>query len=174
MKRGRFWGEEFEKIMLSEIENKLENINEATFQELCDQIIFRKYKGKIDISAFCRKGSQTGKQKTVKGTPDTFIRLANGNYYFIEITTNISDKDKLKKSVEDCFDQNKSQEIDKIEKIILCFNFKIDQIQIEKINNVVPQQHKNRIAIDSWSIDRLALEITEQELVCDLKAGVFS
>lgn len=45
---------------IQSIENNLTSINDAAFQELCDRLIYFKYK---NPSAFARIGSVTGKQK---------------------------------------------------------------------------------------------------------------
>ncbi len=55
---------------LQTIENALASINEAAFQELCDNFLIRKNE---NYRIFSRVGSQCGKQKTIKGTPDTFF-----------------------------------------------------------------------------------------------------
>ena len=55
---------------LQTIENALASINETVFQELCDSFLILKNE---NYRAFSRVGSQSGKQKTIKGTPDTFL-----------------------------------------------------------------------------------------------------
>ena len=72
---------------LQTIENALANINESVFQELCDSFLILKNE---NYRIFSRVGSQSGKQKTTKGTPDTFFLLPNGKYVFIEYSTNIT------------------------------------------------------------------------------------
>ena len=64
---------------LQAIENALVSINDAIFQELCDKFL---YFHNDNYSLFTRTGSQIGKQKTIKGTPDTFMMLPNGKYIF--------------------------------------------------------------------------------------------
>ena len=65
---------------LQEIESTLQSINEATFQELCDDYLFW---SEEDYPELNRTGSQKGKKKTKKGTPDTFWLLPSGKYVFI-------------------------------------------------------------------------------------------
>ena len=52
------------------IEQKLIGIDSSTFQTLCDLYLNLREEG---ISSFNRIGSQFGKQKTIKGTPDTLF-----------------------------------------------------------------------------------------------------
>ena len=127
------------------IENSLIEINGAVFQELCDKLISRNIR---DISGISRTGNQVGKQKTRKGTPDTFILMQNGNYIYIESTTNSTDKHKLEKDIKACFDAKKSKlSSNKIEKIILCFNFKIAPDETERLNLLAKSFNKNVIVL---------------------------
>ena len=66
---------------LQTIQNALIAINETVFQELCDSFLILRNE---NYKAFSRTGSQVGKQKTTKGTPDSFLLLSNGKYIFIE------------------------------------------------------------------------------------------
>lgn len=56
-------------------------IDSAAFQNLCD--IYLPFKEQ-EFASINRTGSQFGKQKTVKGTPDTFFRLADGSLRYVE------------------------------------------------------------------------------------------
>ena len=57
------------------IQNALISINETVFQDLCDCLLFRTICNRFSYS---RTGSQVGKQKTTKGTPDSYVLLDNG------------------------------------------------------------------------------------------------
>ncbi|MCH8904398.1 MAG: ATP-binding protein [Bacteroidetes bacterium] len=141
------------------IENALSAINETVFQELCDRFLALRNR---NYSAFSRIGSQSGKQKTKPGTPDSFFLLPNGNYIYVEITTNVSDKKKLAKDIEACFDSIKSKiPIEKIEEIVLCFNFNIDQKQTEELNQLA-SDYKKGIRVSYWSLDALSIELHMQ------------
>lgn len=85
---------------LQTIENRLKEINGTVFQELCDSYLTIRDNNYLAIS---RTGSQTGKQKTTKGTPDTFFQLPNGNFLYSEITTDTSTKNKLANDIKACF-----------------------------------------------------------------------
>jgi multimeric flavodoxin WrbA len=65
---------------LQAIEKELVSINGAIFQELCDSFLSLRNK---NYSVFSRTGSQSGKQKTTIGTPDSFLLLPNGKYIFV-------------------------------------------------------------------------------------------
>ncbi|MFI5162976.1 MAG: hypothetical protein ACHQHN_16970, partial [Sphingobacteriales bacterium] len=69
---------------LQEIEQKLISVNDAVFQNICDAILFVIERNSENIN---RTGSQKGKQKTIKGTPDAYFTYPNGRYAFVEYTT---------------------------------------------------------------------------------------
>ncbi|EKR82709.1 hypothetical protein [Leptospira interrogans] len=151
---------------IQNIETNLTSINDAAFQELCDRLIYFKYK---NPSAFARIGSVTGKQKTKKGTPDSFLLMSDGEYIFTEITTNISDKDKLLKDIIACFDYKKTNiSSDKVKEINLFFNFKIDNAYIEKLKSVATSFNP-KTEIIFWSLDLLTSELStnHHDLVSD-------
>jgi hypothetical protein len=56
------------------IEQKLIAIYPAGFQAICDAYLLLR---ETEYRSFNRTGSQIGKQKTVMGTPDSFIRLSD-------------------------------------------------------------------------------------------------
>ena len=121
---------------LQPIENSLSSINPAVFQELCDSFLAVRNE---NYSAFSRSGSQVGKQKTIKGTPDTFILLPNGKYIFVEISTNSSaGLPKLKEDVTKCIDSDKTGiPVNQISEIILCVNFKLKSNEIQTRDQVI-------------------------------------
>ncbi len=81
---------------LQAIQKELVSINETVFQDLCD--CFLKLENE-NYLMYTRAGSQVGKQKTKKGTPDSFALLPNGKYILIEYSTNTTDG--IKKLIED-------------------------------------------------------------------------
>lgn len=138
------------------IENGLKSINGTVFQELCDSYLKLKNKNYL---AFSRTGTQTGKQKTTKGTPDSFFLLPNGKYLFVEITTDTSTKDKLANDIRACFNFKKTKiPINKIEEIILCINWNIDQKEILKLNTLV-KKYNNNVTVQYLMLQELAIEL---------------
>ncbi|PSR53791.1 hypothetical protein AHMF7605_09785 [Adhaeribacter arboris] len=125
---------------LQQIENRLKDINEVVFQELCDCYLALR---NSSYKAFIRSGSQTGKQKTVKGTPDSFFVLPNGRYLFVEVTTvgNTRKGQLLKKLIDDikkCLNEEKTGILNKyIQEIVLCFNSKLKTNEVEILNKLV-------------------------------------
>jgi hypothetical protein len=137
------------------IQNALIAINETIFQELCDHIIFT---NRVP-TGFTRTGSQVGKQKTVKGTPDSIFINRNEKFVFIEYSTNVTDGfKKLCEDVEKCFVFDKTKiNVDQIDEIILCFNFNLKPGESEKL---IELGKKNKVIITLMSLDQLSLDIS--------------
>ncbi|KVV13418.1 hypothetical protein AP058_02781 [Flavobacterium sp. TAB 87] len=140
---------------LQTIENGLSAINETVFQELCDSFLILKNN---NYRAFSRTGSQSGKQKTIKGTPDTFLLLPNGKYIFVEYSTNISaGLSKLKDDINKCIDSNKTGiSVNQIDEIILCINFNLKTEEIQSLENLLSNK---TISLTVYMLDSLALEL---------------
>lgn len=140
---------------LQTIENALASINETVFQELCDSFLILKNE---NYRAFSRVGSQSGKQKTIKGTPDTFLLLPNGKYVFVEYSTNITKGvSKLREDIEKCLDTTKTKiPINQIVEIILCINFNLNVDEIQSLKNLLG---KTKIALTIYTLDSLSLEL---------------
>ena len=138
------------------IEDELRSINGTVFQELCDSYLKRRNE---NYRAFSRTGSQVGKQKTTKGTPDSFFLLSNGNYLFVETTTDVSTKDKLSNDILACFNFKKTKiPINKIEEIVLCINWNLDQKEILKLNELV-KRYNNNSGVRYLMLQELAIDL---------------
>lgn len=140
---------------LQSIENALFSINETVFQELCDSFLILRNK---NYRAFSRTGSQLGKQKTIKGTPDTFLLLPNGKYLFVEYSTNITaGVTKLEDDIKKCIESTKTGiPTNQIAEIILCVNFKLKVEEAKSLQNLLSE---TRIRLTIYTLDALALEI---------------
>ncbi|MFF2589641.1 hypothetical protein ACFVSS_17450 [Peribacillus butanolivorans] len=140
---------------LQTIENRLMEINETVFQELCDSYLILR---NSNYASFARTGSQTGKQKTTKGTPDSFFLLPDGKYIFVEYSTNISAGiKKLKEDIEKCLDQEKTGiALDNIKEIVLCMNFNLNSGNVNQLNSLIENKD---ITLTLITLDLLSLEL---------------
>jgi hypothetical protein len=140
---------------LQAIENELSSINQAAFQELCDSFLALR---NSNYSAFSRTGSQSGKQKTIKGTPDSYLLLPNGKYIFVEYSTNkTAGIRKLKEDIKKCIDANKTSiPVNQIAEIIFCVNFNLSASKIETLRVLLAN---TRIALTVYTLDSLSLEL---------------
>jgi hypothetical protein len=102
---------------INQIQNKIRELDGAAFQKLADAYLYRKGYERINPI-----GSLIGANKVRKGTPDTFIALENGNYIFVESTTQQTNlPTKLMEDLKKCFNEEKtSLPIAKIEEVIFC------------------------------------------------------
>lgn len=140
---------------LQAIENALYSINETVFQELCDSFLSIRNENYL---TFSRTGSQSGKQKTIKGTPDTFLLLPNGKFIFVEYSTNVTDGvSKLIKDLEKCIDSSKTGiSTNQIAEIIFCVNFNLKASEVQSLRDIIAN---TRIRLTIYTLDSLSLEL---------------
>ena len=123
---------------LQEVENAIRAMNQAAFQELGDLFMISKNR---DYSAFVCIGSQYGKQKTTKGTPDTFILTHDGKYIMVEYSTNETKKEKkLIDDFEQCLTE-KGIDKSKLSSIILFANYKLNKEETIVIHKYAEETH---------------------------------
>lgn len=143
------------------IEQQLIGIDSAGFQNLCDVYLGLR---ENEISSMQRTGSQLGKQKTVKGTPDTFFRLSDGSLRYVEYTTTEKGLvDKIKKDIDACTDESLTGvPPDEVYKIIICFNSKLD---VQQETEITKYADSKQIRIELIGLSWLALEIFSKYLI---------
>ena len=121
---------------LQEVENAIKAMNQAAFQELGDLFMISKNR---DYSAFVCTGSQYGKQKTTKGTPDTFILTHDGKYIMVEYSTNETKKEKkLIEDFEKCLNEKGIEKMN----MLLSKKEDLDEI-IEKAYEMIMNSRNN-------------------------------
>ena len=125
-------------MSLQEVENAIRVMNQAAFQELGDLFMISKNR---DYSAFVCTGSQYGKQKTTKGTPDTFILTHDGKYIMVEYSTNETKKEKkIIDDFEKCLTE-KGIDKSKLNSIILFANYKLSKEETIAIHKYAEETH---------------------------------
>jgi len=137
------------------IEQKLIAIDSAGFQNLCDAYLILR---ENEYSSMNRTGSQLGKQKTVLGTPDSFIRLKDNKLACVEFTTKTDDKvSKIIADIDKCLDESKTGvSPEKVYQIIVCFN---SRLTIKEEIEIHEHAKSKNISIELIGIDTLILEI---------------
>ncbi len=103
---------------INDIQTRILQLEGGRYQKLLDCYLYRKY----GYDNWSPLGSQLGTDKTVKGTPDTYIRTTAGKYIFLMYGTVQGDSfNKIKRDIESCLNQKKTgiDESD-IEQIICC------------------------------------------------------
>jgi len=139
---------------ISQIEAELKTMEQGVFQKLCNAYIFSKYNQHPKS-----EGGAKGTDKTITGTPDSFVILPNGNFIFIEYTTQQTGVgEKLLGDLKKDFDEVKTGvPISKIEKIRLCYN---SQISPEQTNKILDFCKLNGTEVDFLDIDHLKHELS--------------
>lgn len=148
-------------MSLQEVENAIRVMNQAAFQELGDLFMISKNR---DYSAFVCTGSQYGKQKTTKGTPDTFILTHDGKYIMVEYSTNETQKEKkLIEDFEKCLTE-KGIEKSKLNSIILFANYKLNKEEVIAIQKYAEETHTPYQIYDGGCLAR-ELYVNHKDLV---------
>lgn len=143
------------------IEQQLIGIDSAAFQNLCDIYLSLREQ---ELASINRTGSQLGKQKTVKGTPDTFFRLSDGSLRYVEYTTTADGiVAKIKGDIDKCLDPTKTGiPANEVYKIIICFN---SRITVAEETDITKYAVSKNIRIELIGLDWLALEIYSKYLI---------
>ncbi len=145
---------------LQEIERKLIQVNDAVFQNVCDALL---YFTESNYPNLMRSGSQKGKQKTTKGTPDSSYQLPNGRYVLVEYTT-VEKKDSKKKfigkigaDIEKCLKEKVTGiKIKDISKIIYCHN---STLTLKEKTDIINKYKAKKVKIEMKDLGDIALSI---------------
>lgn len=143
---------------IQHIAERLTQINGDIFQELCDSFLALR---NSNYKAFIRSGSLATKQKSKKGTPDSFFLLPNGSYLFLEATTQ-QDKlyEKLEQDIRKCMDESKTGIPKfKVREVALCFNSDLSTSEVEQLSNLVTS-YETHTALSIYGLSRLSSEIS--------------
>ena len=115
---------------INQIEQELSQIDASKFHKLINTYLSKKFSFMVHSN-----GTKIGEDKPISGTPDSFVALEDGDYIFVECTTQKSDiVSKFSKDLNKCFDETKTGiGISKIKKIILACNSDIKPNEIESL-----------------------------------------
>lgn len=146
-------------MLTSVIEQYLKTIDRATFQKMMNHLLHLE-----GFKFIGSPGSVIGKNKTSKGSPDSFFEDGE-NFAFCELTTQekIEGKDtffdKLKKDVDHCFDTTKTGiPKNQISKVILCFIEEIKPSEFATLKSMV-QAHNAAAELFTYSIQDIPFKI---------------
>ncbi|GFP09046.1 nSTAND3 domain-containing NTPase [Lactobacillus helveticus] len=126
---------------LNRIEQAIKEIDPATFQKLCDEYERIECKTKGIYASIVPLGSEDGKNKTTKGTPDSYIITSDDKYILMEYT---SQKKKIFQKVKDDLSKidNSSIDKDKIKKIkYFSATSDIEPKDIQAIQNLLKKKN---------------------------------
>lgn len=146
---------------ITQIENALKSINQAKFQILVNHLLY--LKGYKYIGA---PGASVGKEKTSKGTPDSYF-VENNNFIFVECTTqekigkSKSFFNKLSEDIDHCFNQEQTRiSKDKIVKVILACNEKVNPKEFDLLQEKI-KLHNSETKFELITIQSLSFDLFE-------------
>ena len=137
--------------IINTIKHKILQLDQGTFQNLCDQILHS-----LGYTNIVSLGSHSGTQKTTPGTPDTYCISENSKYIFAEYTTQQKDlRKKITDDIKKCLNSTETG--------IDCENIS-EIIYFHTSSNLKPAIHKEfcemceekDIVFNMWGIDRIA------------------
>lgn len=118
---------------INQIEKALSEIDSTKFHKLVDSYLSKTYDYQIVAN-----GAKIAEDKPTVGTPDSYAILENGNYVFIEYTTQKTNVvNKFTDDIGKCFDALKTGiEVDNIEKIILACNIDLKPSETKMLTDL--------------------------------------
>lgn len=147
--------------ILSDINCELQKMDAARFQQLGDELLKAIYKP-INIES---RGSQEGKAKPVKGTPDTIFVVSNGKI-LIEYTTQSKKPQsqfikKLENDVLSCLDVEKTKiPLNEVKEIVLFSNQRIAINIHDKLRGELSAKYPH-ITLSIYSIDDISVKLRD-------------
>jgi hypothetical protein len=143
--------------MSVEITRKLQELDAATFQELCDELLpflDEEYQGLEP------HGRLLTAKKTRKGTPDSYVRCGDGKFIAIQHTTEQTKTgQKVLEDIEACADPQKCKIHEKINKVVICFN---SQLGPEELDACYKTANEKGWKLEYFSLNKLTKEIEGQ------------
>ena len=145
--------------ILSDIQSKISRMDGATFQQFGDELLERIYH---PINVECR-GSMIGKEKTVKGCPDSIFVLQDGKVMIEYTTKSYKPKkmflSKIESDIKDCLDERKTKvPIDEIREIVIFVNQRISIDTQDYLRNKCMSSYPT-IRLTFFTIDDITLVI---------------
>jgi len=144
------------------IEDALSRINGDIFQDFCNDFLYLK----LNPNTINPIGSVIGKEKSRKGTPDSYFTIDN-ELIFAEYTTRERLKTgqsfykKLESDINHCFDTSKTKlEKNQVDRVILCFTERIkpdEKIKLEKLC----KSHNSNCILELIGIRSLAFGVLD-------------
>lgn len=134
---------------INQIEKSLQEIDATKFHKLVDAYLSKAYSYHI-----VSNGTKLAEDKPTKGTPDSLAVLENGNYIFIEYTTQKTNiVSKFLDDIAKCFDEDKTGiPIVNIEKIILACNSDLNPEEIKNLKNACAAKSVECIVLGNSTI----------------------
>lgn len=144
-----------------ELENKILQTSQGKFEEAVHLIIDGEYN---NPATHIHLGGAIKTDKTRYGTPDDFFKLPNGEFVFVEITTQTNGlKTKIEKDIEKCKEKAIKNQI-KVNKIIYACTGKIDSKDVVEFETLAKSFCSNTNSFEFWGIDKITTQLFSRYL----------
>ena len=143
---------------LTDIKQKIIQLDGGEFQELCDA-----YLSKLGYRNIRSLGMKPDTHKTTKGIPDTYFIDDNDKYILVMYTTQLAGSvfNKILADVKDCFDENKTGlKNSDISEIICCHTS--SNITAGQNKKLCALCEKNGILFSIYGIDHISHDLYEK------------
>lgn len=144
--------------IIETIKQRIRQLDGGAFQSLCDAFLEKERQG----VTFMSLGSHAGTMKTTRGTPDTYYVMSNGNYVFIEYTTQDTGvAKKIREDLDKCFDEEKTKvPVSKIFEVVYCHT----SSNISPGDDFELRQYceSKNVVLTLFGIDQLALRLHQR------------
>lgn len=149
------------------IESALRSVNDATFQRLCDKFLWMK----LNPDTFGATGTVIAKDKTKRGTPDSFFIDKDGLYITAEYTTQKREDNpndflsKIESDINKCFDEAKTGiQNSSIREVIYCHTSTLLPNEIQQFEKLCKHQNED-CKFRQYGINQLAIELQKYPLI---------
>lgn len=139
------------------VEQKLNSSGQAKLQDIVFRIIDNEYNHPLNLIYL---GGAQNDDKTRWGTPDVFFQLSNGQYIFVEVTTQKNGIDKkIQDDLKKCKDEAETAKI-KVNKVIYACLFKPIVKNISSYQEICREFCEDINPFDFWGLDKLTTLLT--------------
>ena len=137
-----------------QIEREIQSIDGGTFQNLCDAYLFVKR----NLENINPLGMLIGTNRVRQGTPDTFSRLQNGKFIFVEYSLQQTGLfAKINGDLEKCFDEVKTKiKTNDVQEIIYCYGSVLSPDEEQKLQRICADKG---IVLSLFSIGTIAFDL---------------
>lgn len=137
-----------------QIEREIQSMDGGAFQNLCDAYLYKKR----DLENINPLGMLIGTNRVKKGTPDTFSRLANGKFLFVEYSLQQTSLfEKIKDDLGKCFNESKTKvKIINIQEIVYCYGSVLSPNEEQELQKICADEG---IVLSLFSISTIAFDL---------------
>lgn len=143
--------------LLMEVEKGIDQLDAATFQKFCDELLKRENPS----WTLCSYGLQVGAAKTIKGNPDTYFchlrENGSSEYVLVAYTTQKTELyAKLEEDIRKCLDESASGlRKEEISRIFLCHTS--NRLSVGEDRSL--RELAGKIQLEIWGINELAMRV---------------